>query len=51
MQFRWKIRAKLLAITQRIPAAFIAAGTFSRDEPGAEVRAGDEDRVADQLVP
>ena len=33
MQLRWKMRAKLLATTQRIPAALIAIGTFSRDDP------------------
>ena len=33
MQLRMKMRAKLRATTQRIPAACIAMGTFSRDEP------------------
>jgi hypothetical protein len=38
MQLRWKIRAKLTAITACTPRPIIASGACSRDEPMPQLR-------------
>ena len=38
MQLRWKIRAKLTAITACTPRPIMASGACSRDEPMPQLR-------------